>query len=336
MPHLRPCARRAGLVGVVLLALNAFGAHSHAQLQFSELTADAGEVRSGPVLSHRFAFVNSGAEPAEIIDLRTTCGCLTPQVPKRLYAPGEAGSLVLEVNTLTQPPGPHAWRVQVLYHSGTHEQEIPLQLNAQLITEVTVQPSALTISAEHAVSHELVLTDLRPKPLTVTAAKTTSPRLSAQMEEPSQDAQGHAVRRIHLAVGEDYPPGRYEEAMFLYTDDLAYRELKVPVTIVKRPKQAVSALPAQVDLAAAPGQPIPSRIVLIRGADDQGVQVERVTADDPAIHCQWVQGPNNAATVKVTIDRAQLRGTQLHSAVHVEVGKPAHETLTVPVTCSIQ
>jgi hypothetical protein len=331
-----PCGRLAVGAAVVLLALSGSGTCARAELHFTEIVADAGEVRSGPVLSYRFAFTNTGPDPVEIFDLRTTCGCLSPQLAQRDYQPGETGTLLLEVNTLTQPPGPHAWRVQVFFRSASKEQDIPLQLNARLVTEVTVQPAALNVVTEHAVSHELVLTDLRPHPLTITAVRPTSPRLTARLGEAGQDAQGHWTRRIHLEVPEDYPEGRHEEAVVIYSDDLAYRELKVPVTLVKRARQALFAAPAQVQVQGQAGQPIPSRIVLIRAADDQGVVVERVTADDPAIACQWAQGPSTSATVKLTIDRNRLHGNQLQSAVHVQVTKPVPQSLTIPVSCNVQ
>src|SRR5262249_50816683 len=155
------------------------------------------------------------------------------------------------------------WQVQVFYRTGSTEREVPVQLTATLFTEVTVQPAALTVFTEHAVTHEMVVTDLRPQPLSITAVQTTAARLTAQPGQPAKDSQGHWSCKVHLQVAEDYPEGRREEAVSIYTSDPAYPELHVPVTVIKRPRQLLSAAPAQVQLTAPAGQAVPSRLVLI-------------------------------------------------------------------------
>ena len=78
--------------------------------------------------------------------------------------------------------------------------------------------------------------------------------------------------------------------MDIFTDDPDHRDLRVPVTIVKRACQRITAMPNEVTLTAPPGQPIASRIVLIRDTKDKAVVVERVVADDAAIVCTWGTG----------------------------------------------
>ncbi len=332
MPGLSAAVKWGVLYGTAVLALMGWERQAWADLRFGEKVADAGEIRSGPIVTHAFPFVNEGPEPVRILELRTTCGCLVPRLDKREYGPGESGVLVLEVNTLSEPAGPHAWRVQVGYQRGSQPSELSLQLNARLITEVTVQPAAMTVFADRAIAHEVLVTDLRPKPLAVTGVRTSSPQLTARLGEAGSDTLGHWTRPIHVELAEDYPDGRHQEVLVIATDDPGYREMKVPVTIVKRARQSVSAAPAEVTLSAAAGQPLPSRIVLIRAANEQPVAVERIAADDPAISCQWAAGPNHMATVKISVDRNQLRDGQLQSAVHVQVTQPVRETLTIPVS----
>ncbi len=40
-----------------------------------------------------FAFTNTSANPVEIVKVRTSCGCTTAELPKKLYGPGESGSV---------------------------------------------------------------------------------------------------------------------------------------------------------------------------------------------------------------------------------------------------
>lgn len=326
---------RACVATVMVWPLSWCGEAARAELRFPQPVANAGEVRSGPPLAHRFPLVNDGPEPVEITGVQPSCGCLTPRLDRHSLPAGEQSSLLLEVNTLSQPPGPNTWSVHLRYRKGPAEGEATLQLRAQLITEVTVQPAAMTVFAGQALSHELVVTDLRAQPLSITRVQASSPHLTARLGEHGRDLQGHWVGKVRLDLAADFPEGRHAETVSIYTSDAGYAELKVPVTIVKRARQRLSAAPALVTLLAPRGQPVPSRIVLIRDANDQQVVVDQITADDPAVVCQWAQGPNNLATVRVTVDRTRVPGDHLSSAVHVRLRQPVAETVTIPVSCTL-
>src|SRR5262249_24070749 len=120
------------------------------------------------------------------------------------------------------------------------------------------------------------------------------------------------------------------------TDDPEYPHLKVPVTIIKRAQQRLAATPSQVELTAPRGQPFPSRIVLIRDNKDQPVQIGQAIPDDPALVCKWVQGPNAMATLKIQVDRNQLRSDRLQTAVRIRITQPVHEEFIIPVSCAVR
>jgi hypothetical protein len=306
-----------------------------AELTFVAPTVDVGVVRGGAPLKQRFAFVNAGPDSVEITDLRSSCGCVRPKLDRRTFAAGESGEVVLEVHTLGQSEGEHDWLLHVAYQSGGAAHQAELVLHGRIVTEVTVQPAVLTIFTENAATHEIVLTDLRDRPLNVTGVSASSPHLHGEVRETTTDAAGHRLVRIALSLATACPAGRYEETVAILTDDTIYRELTVPITVVKRPRQSVTASPTAVSLAAARGQPVPSRIVLLRPAGAEAVAVQSVEADDPAIVCTWAAGPDNCATLKVRIDRTKLTAESLRSAIHVHISKPTSETITVPVTCRL-
>src|SRR4029077_13817996 len=137
-----------------------------------------------------------GSEPVEIIEARASCGCLTPRLAKRSYDPGEKGDVLFEVNTLIPAPGTHTWRVQLDYRSGETNYQIPLQLTANLIRDVAVEPAALTVYTDRAMSHEVILTDLREKPLSVSEVHTSSGPLKAAVAADSRDGDGHQSYKI--------------------------------------------------------------------------------------------------------------------------------------------
>jgi hypothetical protein len=328
--------RLAVLVAVALLAIAHDTATARADLQFRQPSVIVGEVKSGARLTRDFAFTNAATQKIEIVELQGSCGCLKPKVEPRVYQPGESGTLHAEINTLTQGAGPHSWNIHVRYRLGDEMHEQTLQLTGQIIAEISVEPSSLTIFADHAITHELLLTDSRPRPLSITSVQATSPKLTPHVTEESRNAQGQLVRHVHLDVAEDFPDGRHEEMLDIYTDDTTYRDLKVPVTIVKRPQQRFTALPAAAELSAPPGKPLPSRIVLIRDSQNETVEIDRITTSDQAIACTWARGPNTMVTLRITVDRSRLHGDSIRGSVEVRVSKSVPEIVTIPVTATVQ
>jgi hypothetical protein len=319
---------------LVFLTLFASAALSQAQVHCDEPEVDVGEVRAGAPLSHRFNFVNRGKETIEITDVRPSCGCLSPKVDKRRYAPGESGFLFLEVATLTQAPGPNAWKVKLITKTASNESaSTEWLLRGRVRREIMLEPTALIFSTDAAVGHDLTLTDYRAEPLKVKEVRTTSPKLTVRSGEVRKE-NGCWVRPLRLEAADDYPEGRHDESLQILTDDPAYPELRVPVTVVKRSKRGVTATPAEVAIEALDGRPAPSFTVRLRSADDQPVLVDRVEISEPALQCRWAAGPNAMATLKVLADRTKIKGDVLRSIVHVHVKDGG--VVSVPVTVKLK
>jgi hypothetical protein len=302
-----------------------------ADLQFVEPAVHAGTVRTGAPLHHTFSFVNAGPEDVEILEIQPSCGCSRPKIAQNTYRPGEKGKIDLEVNTLSQAPGQRSWTVQIKYRRGMAIVEVTLQLGARMVREVMVQPTALVVFAEHAAEHPLTVTDARTIPLTVRQAILNSPGVTAALSEPMRDPQGRTSQRVTLKVAPDYPPGRHQEELHLYTNDAPYPELKVPVTIIRVDNRRLTAAPQEVQLNGPTGSPLPSRLIRIRDNQDSEVVIAKIVVDEPAVVCRWARGPGNQATLKVQVDGKLFHDGELHTTVHVDFQKPPGETLSFPV-----
>jgi hypothetical protein len=321
------CAAVAALV--LVLDATTFLTTVRADLHCAQPSFSAGTVHNGMPLAHRFTFVNRGDGIIEITGVRVTCDCLTPQPERTSLLPGEQGSLRLTINTLPLAEGPQSWRAHVVYREHDKANELELVITGVVATEILVQPSALTLPADLSDVHEITVTDRRASPLTIRAADSGTAFLRAVVGGRTRDA-GTTVQKIRLEVAAACPEGRHELALHLYSDDPEYRELEVPITVVKRPRQHVSAAPRQVTLEGERGRPWQSRVVRLSAADGAEVEVERAEADDPAVHCTWTKD-----TVTVGVDPGRLTG-DLQTAVRVHLRKPEAETVTVSVLCVVR
>jgi hypothetical protein len=316
----------ATLVGLALST-----APARADLFFPESTVHLGRLRCGAPLRHHFDLVNKGPGVVEITAVKPSCGCAVARLAEHVYQPGTKGTLGIELRTLSQTAGPHSWSVRVEYKAGDEVREQTLWLKGELVSEVSVQPTALNLFTEKSATQEITVTDLRPDPFHVTAVRCTDERLAVRLGDPRRDQRGRTVTTVRLDVPGDYPAGQHDEVVSVYTSDPAYPSLEIPVTVVKASRRQVTATPESLQFAARRGEPVPSQLIVVRGHSPDGVVVDSVTADHPAVVCRWVNGASGIATVRVSLDRARLPGDQLQSSVQIHVSKPAAETITVPL-----
>lgn len=311
------------------VALALFAGAARAELICPQPRFDAGRLRTGVSLRHRFVLANRGKETIRIVEVKPGCGCLKPALDRDVLAPGEEASVSVEVGTVTQAEGKNSWRVLVRYREGRAEGELPLHVEADLVADVSIRPAALLLHTSTAIGHTLTLVERRETPLTVRAA-SSCPQVDVRVEPPALD--GEAWRRaVHLQVRADLPDGRHEGVVCLYTDDVSCPELKVPFTIVKRCRGAVTPTPAAVDLLLSGQAPLPARVVLLGAADGAPVLVGRVEPSHASIRCSFAEGPGPRSTLRVQVDREKLPEGGFAGAVRVHLRQPAGQVVEVPV-----
>ena len=108
---------------------------------FAELGWETTEVRQTVGLDVAraeavFAFKNSGTESIEILDVKTSCGCTTARLKKRVYKPGESGQITAVLD-IGDRRGLQKKIIRVYYSSA----EEP-----QLLTMATTIPEVLAIT----------------------------------------------------------------------------------------------------------------------------------------------------------------------------------------------
>ncbi|HVS37480.1 MAG TPA: DUF1573 domain-containing protein [Gemmataceae bacterium] len=316
------------LAAAALVASLTWCAAGQAALEGDPPAFDAGEVHAGAPLSHRFILVNRGSQTVEILETQPSCGCATTTLDRRLLRPGDSGSLLLTVNTLTRPDGPASWGASVRCRCGDRDEETTLTLTARVQADLSLTPSALVVETDGPVHRSIVLTDRRPAAMTV-KAETTCPNLQVRLDAPIHAGDGPWTYTVHLEAPAELPEGRYEEVLHLYTSDPEYADLKMPFTIVKRGRQRVSVSPAAVELTGDS----PSRLVLLRGGDGDMVEIGGADADAAAATCEWAPGARPTAAVRLRLDPSRLPADGLKTMVHVHLVQPAVQTVDVPVTC---
>ncbi|OAI46283.1 hypothetical protein AYO44_11535 [Planctomycetaceae bacterium SCGC AG-212-F19] len=302
-----------------------------AQLQFAEPVVNVGTVYAGQPLVRQFTFVNVGEEPVEVIEAKGSCACAVGKLSGGTFLPGKIGAVEIAVHTLGQPAGPSSWGIKVSYKVGAVVKEMPLQINGDLVTEVHCEPAALQLIVREGLAATVTIDWQSSLFDALKTVHVSSPFLKAQLQPGPFCDLGRSAQSVRVEVLANFPEGRHDEVISVYTDSPRYRELQVPVTVVKAAPQRIAATPSQLVLVALPGQPVSSRVVLLRDAQNESVQIDNITADHPALSCSWAVGPGEMATLKVRVDAKAVPAEGLRSAVHVEIHQPVRQTVTLPV-----
>jgi hypothetical protein len=320
-----------------LLLLAAAICADPAPLLIDSPVVDLGERTANAPLVRAFRLKNTGAAPLTITEVTGVCGCVRQALGTRVLKPGEGTELTLGINLLTQPEGPNTWKLAVRYRTETDPPATGsrvVQVAAKVRKDVTVEPVALMLSAEREITGGLTVLDRRSKPLTVTGVRVGLKGVTAEVK-PAADAGGRRSQRVELTVTDACPPGPHADEVCIDTDDPEYKELCIPVRVVKKtPATGVTAVPASATLRFAKGQTTASALVRLRDADDREVVVEKAEADHPAVACKWAAGPGAMATLRVTVDLTDARAAGV-GVVTVRVKGPAAGPILIPVSWTV-
>jgi hypothetical protein len=301
-------------------------------------SANRGEIRAGTPLIQKFVLKNQTNRTITIHQLLGGCGCLKPKLSAQAILPNESVSVTMEISTLSQPSGPNRWRMTLKYRldptkedPNPKEMESHLEVRATLIKEVQVEPASLVFVTSDALTKEIVLKDTRAKSLIVKSVQTGLPHLKGELLAPSKDKQGRSVQSIRLSLSGDCPSGHYSEMITLTSDDPDYPEIRIPIQIVKKSPQQVSASPEELLLRLSSTQSTASGIIRLRDNQERQIEIDRVEVDNPSLQFKTASGPGTMATLRIIVDLSKDRRTG-EGFVKVHLKSPEKQTVVIPIS----
>lgn len=123
-------------LATTLLCLGAIYLNAQAQLSFVTLEQHFQASLGQEATLASYAFVNDGDKPLTIREVKTSCGCTTSELPKKIFAPGEEGEITLNFKHEGRT-GPQRKTAYVVYE------------------DVDLKPSVLTLSVDIPVAFKV-------------------------------------------------------------------------------------------------------------------------------------------------------------------------------------
>ena len=226
---------------LMALAMNCLGAHPQSMadvpelpgLVFDQYLVDLHEVAPTEEIFGYFRFKNTSPQTLTITSLEPSCGCMSPQLKKKVYKPGESGEFLLRIKTAMQRPGLKEFFVKVHY-TDSQPRTRDVFLRAVFPTQqIYVRPMSLTFHqlGTSPVDQEIVVTDLRSTPAEIIGVESSSDFVHVEILQPTTTKSGAQQQRVRVTVPGSVPSGRQLATIKIFTNDERFFELNVPVQV---------------------------------------------------------------------------------------------------------
>ncbi len=180
------------------------------EISFTTIRHEFGHVHETEKVSTSFRFTNIGGEVLVVRDVKATCGCTTPRLDKREYAPGESG----EITVVFDPPGTGPQNKYITVVTNARPATTRLTITADVAPFLVFKPEWLKLGVlAYGVEHRPTIAVWSPDgPIEIVSVSVTAgparPRvLSAEETSRHPGPRPDDAQFIEVLVPADAPWG---------------------------------------------------------------------------------------------------------------------------------
>jgi len=233
---------------------------SYAEITFSTTNYDIGTVEVGDVVRFSFIYTNTGTSLLIISNVAGNCACTTAGEWTREAAPGQTGSIPIQLRTAGFASGPASRRVLVASNDRSGHQAV-LLVTGNLVKAIEAAPAYVLLQCSTDYPNAtltVMITNKTDKPLVLSDVKSSHPALKAELQTnvPGQEF------RLLLTTVPPLPAESVAPQVTMKTSFTSTPTLTVPAFISIVP--AVSVVPPEISLPPAPlAKPLTAHISFV-------------------------------------------------------------------------
>ncbi len=228
---------------------------------FAATSHDFGAVARGAKVEYRFNFSNLYEEDVHIADVRSSCGCTTPTVTKKLLKTYEKGAIVATFNTrafLGQRKATLTVTIDKPFYA-----EVQLRVEGYIRSDVVLNPGGVEfgqVDQGSPATKTLAITYAGRNDWAILGVKPASDDIDASFVETGRSG-GQVSYELTVNLKPNAPAGYIKEQLVLVTNDR--RASEVPVDIEARVVSAITVHPASLFMGALkPGDKVTKKLVV--------------------------------------------------------------------------
>lgn len=275
------------------------------KLVITKTEFDAGEVKEGVGVTHKFEFKNEGTAPLEIKNVVLTCGCETVDYDK-VIAPGQPGHITLLVKTnglngatskliVVTTNDPKKPSIDLVLHlTVINDAKGP---QGQVIGSFIVSPSSQvskTVPVGTAVDFALTVFATSTPPARITKAVSGSGKFNVTLEPAAGNR--YVVRAMSAP---NLPLGRYQDTVKLTTDsqETPQIELQLDASVVLPLRVSPKSIVFDRVTASEGEPPRASKFVWVMQSGGPAFEVKGIQSSLPFLTAERTENGNSGSII---------------------------------------
>jgi hypothetical protein len=250
---------------------------------FAEKEHDFGNVARGSDTVFRFAAKNIYKQDVELLSVRSSCGCTSPTIEKKVLKTGDIGYVTATFNTRTFT-GLHGatltvsvrWNDRGRWRHG----ETQLRVNGNIRGDVVFKPGAIRFdNVDQGKNNEQVVEvsyDGRSS-WKVVDVRGVSNDIEVELTQKRRYA-GRIAYDLLVRLKDTAPAGYFNDQLVLVTNDEQYP--RIPIHVSGRVVPVISVAPQSILLGDVPHGEQVSKKVLVRGKQPFRIMSVQSDAED--------------------------------------------------------
>ncbi len=230
------------------------------ELFIEQAEFDFGALPSGSMVSHIFVLENRGNETLKIRDIKTSCGCTTPDEKVMAIPAGKQKKLKVEMD-LKGRSGPQTQFV-TLTSNDPEQRSYNLKLFGEAIPLIQVEPRTLNLMQSDPDSlHQgvVTLTSTTDEKFEVTSVTANRDKVTASIKSA---ADGKSAQ-ITVVPKPQERQGHFTDVLLIKTSHPEVKEVKV--LVMWQISTGVSVAPGQVNMVLSDQNVVLDRYLMVRG-----------------------------------------------------------------------
>lgn len=278
------------LIAALLLIISSYQPSLGQSLTANPENLNLGKIGRGWSGEAEWSITNSGANPVQLVDIRSGCNCVEAKAENTLLSPGASTKIRAHIRTLSQAGGKSSWKVTIHFQNSNNPREEPKTLallaTAELVADLRIEPTIISFKGTGPGQSQLNILDNRSPPIRILKTTTNIPSISTRWAD-----NGSPGNQSLLIMKKQGPAMR--GFVVLETDDPTRPRVEIPIHIEETLTNSVQVTPSRIQWSPAGT----CRMVLSRPGDLL-VRVEKVEVPE-GVSVSVLRGPGPRTTLEL-------------------------------------
>ena len=312
---------------LLLLAGSAGLGQEWAKEMFNHTTHDFGTVARGAKVEHSFTLQNKYKEDMRIATTRSSCGCASVKISKRLLKTWDKAEIVVTMDTRSFL-GRKDSTVMVVF-AAPFKAEAQLHVHCYIRSDVVVQPGSVefgSVLQGTGARGKVTVTYAGRADWKIESVESANPHIEAQAVETARNV-GKVAYELEVTLKEDAPVGYIRDHLILVTNDRNRSAARVPVPVEAVVIPAIVVRPRPLSLGVVEtGQSVTRRLVVQSKTPFKVVVVE---CTDPRLKCNLPEEARNVHLISVVYTAGETPG-KVSGTIFVKTDAAPDKPIEVP------